>query len=79
MDADASSDPVNLTPKPDGIPANQWSSRAPAWSRNGQYIYFTGRRPETGSNEKIFVMNSDGTNVTQLTDASGNSAEAAVR
>jgi Tol biopolymer transport system component len=79
MDAEAGSEQVNLTPKPDGIPASQWSSRAPDWSRNGQYIYFTGRRPETGSNEKIFVMNSDGTDPTQLTFASGNSAEAAVR
>jgi Tol biopolymer transport system component len=79
MDADGSTDPVNLTPKPDAVPANQWSSRAPDWSRNGQSIYFTGRRPETGANEKIFVMNSDGTGATQLTIESGNSAEAAVR
>lgn len=79
MDTDGSSDQVNLTPKPDGIPASQWSSRAPAWSRNGQCIYFTGRRPETGANEKIYVMNPDGTDAAQLTLAAGNSAESAVR
>ncbi len=80
MDADGSSQ-VNLTPKPDGVPASAWSSRAPGWSRNGRYIYFTARRPEAGGNENIFVMNADGTGVTQLTftTAPGVSAEAAVR
>ena len=75
---------VNLTPKPDDVLASAWSSRAPSWSRNGQYIYFTGRRPETSVNENIFVMNADGTGVTQLTfppapGVSAVSAEAAVR
>ena len=79
MDADAGSEPVNLTPKPDAVPTMQWSSRAPDWSRNGKSIYFTGRRPETGANEKIFVMNADGSDQTQLTVAPGNSAESAVR
>jgi Tol biopolymer transport system component len=69
---------VNLTPKPDGVPASAWSSRAPGWSRNGQHIYFTGRRPGVSVNENIFVMNADGTEVTQLTSI-GVSAEAAVR
>ena len=80
MDTDGSN-LVNLTPKPEGVLATAWSSRAPGWSRNGQYIYFTGRRPETSVNENIFMMNADGTEVTQLTftSAPGVSAEAAVR
>jgi len=77
MDVDGSNQ-VNLTPKPDEVPASAWGSRAPAWSRNGQSIYFTGRRPETSVNENVFVMNADGTGVTQLT-STGVSAEAAVR
>ena len=80
MDIDGSNQ-VNLTPKPDGVLASAWSSRAPGWSRNGQYIYFTARRPEVSVNENIFMMNVDGTGVTQLTftTAPGVSAEAAVR
>ncbi|HSF24378.1 MAG TPA: DPP IV N-terminal domain-containing protein [Blastocatellia bacterium] len=80
MDADGSNQ-VNLTPKPDDVLASSWSSRAPGWSRNGQYIYFTARRPEVSVNENIFVMNAEGTGVTQLTFtlAPGVSAEAAVR
>jgi Tol biopolymer transport system component len=72
---------VNLTPKPDEVLASAWGSRAPAWSRNGQHIYFTARRPETSVNENIFVMNADGTDVTQLTftTAPGISAEPGVR
>ncbi len=66
MDADGSNE-VNLTPKPDDVLASAWGSRAPAWSRNGQYIYFTGRRPVASVSENIFVMNADGTGVTQLT------------
>ena len=77
MDTDGNNQ-VNLTPKPDGVPANAWSSRAPAWSRNGQNIYFTGRRPETSVTENILVMNADGTGVTQLTSI-GVNAEATVR
>ena len=80
MNADGSNQ-VNLTPKPDDVLASAWGSRAPAWSRNGQYIYFTGRRPGLSVNENIFVMNADGTEVTQrtFTTAPGVSAEAAVR
>ena len=70
------SNQINLTPRPDTV--TPWSSRAPGWSRNGQYIYFTGLRPETGVNEQIFVMTADGTSVTQLT-FTGVNAEAAVR
>jgi len=80
MDADGSNQ-VNLTPKPDDVPASKWSSRAPSWSRNGQDIYFTARRPVTSESENIFVMNADGTGVIQLTftAAPGVSAEATVR
>jgi Tol biopolymer transport system component len=80
MDADGGNQ-INLTPKPDGVPASAWSSRAPGWSRNGRHIYFTARRPAASASENIFVMNADGTGVTQLTftTAPGVSAEAAVR
>jgi Tol biopolymer transport system component len=74
-DADGSNQ-INLTPRPDTVAP--WSSRAPGWSRNGQCIYFTGRRPELSVNENIFVMNADGTGVAQLT-FNGVNAEAAVR
>jgi len=77
MDIDGSNQ-VNVTPKPDDVLASAWGSRAPGWSRNGQSIYFTGRRPETSVTENIFVMNADGTGVTQLT-STGVNAEAAVR
>ena len=77
MDTDGNNQ-VNLTPKPDSVLASAWSSRAPGWSRNGQYIYFTGRRPETSITENILVMNADGTGETQLT-STGVNAEAAVR
>jgi Tol biopolymer transport system component len=80
MDADGSNQ-VNLTPKPDDVLASAWSSRAPGWSRNGQYIYFTARRPVVSVSENIFVMNADGTGVTQqtFTTSPRASAEAAVR
>ena len=68
---------INLTPKPNNI-SSGWSSRAPAWSRNGKYIYFTGLRPITSVIENIFVMNADGKDVTQLT-STGVNAEAAIR
>lgn len=69
---------INLTPKPSNIPASMWASRAPAWSKNGQYIYFTGIRPETchsngTCDEQIFVMKADGTSVSQLTFEGANS------
>lgn len=39
---------VNLTPKNPADPNSAWLSRAPAWSRNGQLIYFVSfrRSPE---------------------------------
>jgi TolB protein len=80
MDANGNNQ-INLTLKPDDVPTSKWGSRAPGWSRNGQSIYFTGRRPVTSENENIFVMNADGTGVTQLTFTAGPgvSAEATVR
>ena len=73
------SDQTNLTPKPDGVPANQFCSRAPAWSRNGQQIYFSSFRPETNLFENIFVMNADGSDVTRLTFDASTLSVAAVR
>lgn len=78
MNSDGS-DPVNLTPKPDGVPNNQFCSRAPAWSRNGRQIYFSSFRPETDLWENIFVMNADGGDVTQLTFDESTLSVAAVR
>jgi len=54
----------NLTQIQDGITPMNWCSKAPAWSANGQQIYFMSMR--TGQNE-IYVMNNDGTEVHQLT------------
>jgi Periplasmic component of the Tol biopolymer transport system len=73
------SDQTNLTPKPDGVPANQFCSRAPAWARNGQQIYFSSFRPETNLFENIFVMNSAGGDVTRLTFDNSTVSVAAVR
>lgn len=62
---------VNLTPKDPDDPASAWCSRAPAWSRNGQQIYFMSFRPSTGGAgaafNEIFVMNGDGTGLRRLT------------
>lgn len=66
---------VNLTPKDPADPNNAWCSRAPAWSRDGQQIYFMSFRPSTGGAgaafNEIFVMNADGTSVTRLTVSAG--------
>ena len=78
MNSDGS-DQTNLTPKPDGIPAAQFCSRAPAWSRNGHQIYFSSFRPETNLFENIFVMNADGGEVTRLTFDASTVSVAAVR
>jgi Tol biopolymer transport system component len=75
MNADGTGQ-INLTPKMDnGV--GTWTSRAPAWSPNGKYIYFTGIRPWAPT-EQIYVMGADGTNQTPLT-AAGVNAEATVR
>jgi len=75
MNADGSGQ-LNLTPKPAGE-AGMWSSRAPAWSPDGTYIYFTGVRPNL-TTEQIYVMGADGSNPALLTSA-GVNAEATVR
>ena len=75
MNADGSGQ-TNLTPKQDGG-SGTWSSRAPAWSPNGKYIYFTGIRPDFLS-EQVYVMRADGSEQVRLTGA-GVSAEATVR
>lgn len=75
MNADGSGQ-LDLTPKPSGE-TGMWSSRAPAWSPNGKYIYFTGIRPNL-TTEQIYVMDADGNNQTLLTTA-GVNAEATVR
>lgn len=78
MNSDGS-EPINLTPKPAGVPNNQFCSRAPAWWRNGQRIYFSSFRPETNLFENIFSMNADGSDVTRLTFDSSTLSVAAVR
>jgi Tol biopolymer transport system component len=75
MNADGSGQ-INLTPKMDSG-TGTWSSRAPAWSPNGKYLYFTGIRPGM-STEQIYIMGTDGSNQTALTSA-GVNAEASVR
>ena len=75
MNADGS-DQINLTPRTDSG-TGPWSSRAPAWSSNGRYIYFTGIRPGMPT-EQVYVMGADGSNQTPLT-AAGVNAEATVR
>jgi dipeptidyl aminopeptidase/acylaminoacyl peptidase len=77
MDSDGN-DKVNFTPKEVGYPGT-WTSRAPAWSPNGQYIYFTAVRSVTaGSLEQIFVKPSGGGDETKLTSTGAN-FEATVR
>lgn len=62
---------VNLTPKDPADAAAAWLSRAPAWSVDGRRIYFMSRRPATGGDVEVFVMNADGTGVVRLTYAPG--------
>ena len=62
---------ANLTPKGLNDSPSAWLSRAPAWSKNGQRIYFMSFRPSTYGDVQVFVMNADGTGVTQLTDEAG--------
>lgn len=70
MNADGS-DQRNLTPKDPGQLASDWTSRAPAWSRNGKQIYFMSFRPSTQLDTEVFVMNADGTDVQRLTYSIG--------
>ncbi len=78
MNSDGSSQ-FNFTPRPPDRTTG-WGSRAPAWSPNGESIYFTAvRLIETGnSNEQIWVKPATGGPETQLTSA-GVNFEASVR
>jgi Tol biopolymer transport system component len=79
MDADGGF-PVNLTPKDASDSNAAWCSRAPAWSNDGQRIYFSSRRPSTGTGAaEIFVMRRDGTELTRVTNATGEDAGARTR
>lgn len=74
---------VNLTPKDAANAPGAWCSRAPAWSRNGQQIYFMSFRPSTGGAGaafvEIFVMDADGSNQTRLTTQAGEDGGPQVR
>ena len=70
MNADGSG-PVNVTPKPAEVPANQWNSMWPSWSRDGKSIYFQGIRPESQPDVEIFVVRADGSETRRLTNAPG--------
>lgn len=70
---------VNLTPKNAGDANAAWLSRAPAWSRNGQMIYFMSFRPSTSGDVEIFVMRADGSDVRRLTTSAGDDGGPQVR
>lgn len=70
MNADGSG-VSNLTPKNPGDADSDWVSRAPSWSINGRHIFFMSRRPSTGLDTEIFVMNAEGGGVTRLTHSIG--------
>jgi Tol biopolymer transport system component len=82
MNSDGSGDQINFTERPVGRTTG-WSSRAPAWSPNGEFIYFTGVRSiETGNNlEQIYVKPVAGGAETRLTGIPvlGSNLEASVR
>ncbi len=61
----------NLTPKTPGDSDADWISRAPSWSTNGRHIFFMSSRPSTALDTEIFVMDSDGRDLTRLTDSIG--------
>jgi Tol biopolymer transport system component len=63
MDADGNNQ-INLTPLDPSVNPSAWCSRAPAWSADGQQIYFMSSRT---SQNQVYVMNADGSNVRQLT------------
>lgn len=71
---------INFTPRPEGY-TGTWTSRAPAWSPDGQYFYFTAVRSLTsGSAEQLFFksISSISSEETPLT-ASGANFEQTVR
>ena len=69
MNAEDGSDEIELTPIEEGASPATWCSRAPAWSADGQEIFFMSSR--SGQNQ-IYVMNMDGTDVRPLTDTGVN-------
>jgi TolB protein len=71
MEADGS-DQINLTPKNPDDAATSWCSRTPAWSSDGQHIFFMSIRPSTNGQSEIFVMNANGSDVRQLTNTGVN-------
>jgi Tol biopolymer transport system component len=70
MNADGSNQ-RNLTPKNPADLDSDWISRAPSWSTTGRQIYFMSSRPSTGLDTEIFIMNSDGTGATPVTQSIG--------
>ena len=66
MNGDGSNQ-MNLTPKDPADSDSDWLSRAPSWSANGRSIYFMSRRPSTGGDTEVFVMDADGSGVRRLT------------
>jgi TolB protein len=81
MDASDGGNLVHLTPRPPDYPSTAvWTSRAPDWSPDGQYIYYTAARSveNTNSNEQIYVRPVSGGSEERLTSMGVNS-EAAVR
>jgi len=78
MDSDGNNQ-TNFTTRQSGY-TGTWTSRAPAWSPNGQFIYFTGVRSssDTGSSQEIIVKPVAGGEETKLTTTGGN-FEATVR
>jgi Tol biopolymer transport system component len=51
---------------------NEWEDNDPEWSPDGKKIAFKStRRTHESAREELFVMNSDGTNVAQLTTTTG--------
>lgn len=70
MDVDGSN-AVNLTPKDPSDPSSSWCSRAPAWSRNGQRIYFMSLRPSTSGDVELFSVAPDGSALERLTYSIG--------
>ncbi|MGH7650458.1 MAG: TolB family protein [Gemmatimonadaceae bacterium] len=66
---------VNLTPRDQSSANSDWASRAPAWSKDGEQIYFSSFRPSTGGAGsaffELFVMKANGKKVRRLTMVAG--------
>lgn len=74
---------MNLTPKDPGDPSGAWCSRAPAWSRDGQDIYFMSFRPATGGAgaafNELFAVNANGGVPARLSVSAGEDGGPRVR